>query len=300
MAIVQALMVADIRLAADVLRPVYDETAGADGYVSLEVRPALAGDTEATLAEARHLFATAGRPNVLIKVPATPAGIPAIRTLIGEGININITLMFSLAHYEAVAGAYLAGLEHLVAGGGDPSRVASVASFFVSRVDTMVDKQLEALGGPARELLGKIAIANSKLTYARFKELFGGERWQRLAARGARVQRPLWASTSTKNPGYPDTLYVDNLIGPHTVNTLPQETYDAFLDHGVVAPTLEQGLDEARAQIARLAELGISLDQVTEQLQVDGVAAFDKSFQSLLATIGDKREKLVGEYTRIQ
>lgn len=291
--LVRALMVADIQMAADVLRPVYDQTAGADGYVSLEVNPALAADTETTMAEARRLFAAANRPNVFIKVPATPAGIPAIRALIAEGMNINITLMFSLAHYEAVTEAYLAGLERLVANGGDPGRVASVASFFVSRVDTKVDKRLEAMGGGAgRELLGKIAIANSKVTYARFKEIFSGERWQRLAARGARIQRPLWASTSTKNPHYPDTLYVDSLIGPMTVNTMPQETYDAFMDHGRPVLTVEQGLDEAHAHLARLAELGIDLDEVTEELQVEGVAAFAKSFESLTDSVRQKSQTM--------
>jgi len=288
----ERLALDDIRAACEVLRPVFDRTGGADGFVSFEVAPSLAHDTRATVAEARRLWQAIGRPNAMIKVPATPAGIPAIRTLIGEGINVNITLMFSLDHYEAVTGAYLAGLEHLVARGGDPSRVASVASFFVSRVDTLVDKKLEALGDAGRELLGTIAIANSKVTYARFKEIFGGERWRRLAARGARIQRPLWASTSTKNPSYPDTMYVDSLIGPLTVNTLPQETYDAFLDHGVVALTVEQGLDEARARLARLAELGIDLDAVTEQLQVDGVASFARSFESLLGSVEGKKEKM--------
>lgn len=286
----EALALEDIGRAADMLRPVYDQTEGQDGYVSLEVDPHLAHDTRRTISEARRLFHTLGRPNVLIKVPATPAGIPAIETLIGEGININITLIFSLQQYEAVVGAYLAGLEKLAAENGDLSRVASVASFFVSRVDTAVDKLLEARGNT--DLLGKTAIANSKVVYARFKELFDGERWERLAARGARVQRPLWASTSTKNPNYPDTLYVDNLIGPHTVNTMPPQTLEATLDHGRVALTIEVGLDEARAQLAALAEVGIDLDEVTQQLQDDGVAAFAKSFDSLMEAIAQKREQL--------
>ena len=206
------------------------------------------------------------RPNVMIKVPATPAGIPAIETLIGEGINVNVTLMFSLAHYDAVAEAYIAGLEKLAAAGGDLSRVASVASFFVSRVDTAVDRALEALESNRQPPDGKIAIANAKVAYARFREVFSGERWERLAAQGARVQRPLWASTGTKNPLYPDTLYVDALIGPDTVNTVPPATLNAFLDHGTVALTLERGLEEARDQLARLADLGVDLEAITQRI----------------------------------
>jgi len=219
--IYESLVLDDIGRAADLLRSVYDRTGGADGYVSLEVDPNLAHDTERTIAEARRLFAALGRPNVMIKVPATPAGAPAIETLIGEGVNVNVTLVFSLAHYEAVAGAYIAGLEKLAASGGNVSWVASVASFFVSRVDSAVDQALEEVG--ETDLQGKIAVANSKVAYARFREIFGGERWERLAGQGARVQRVLWASTGTKNPLYPDTLYVDRLIGPDTVNTLPPD-----------------------------------------------------------------------------
>jgi transaldolase/glucose-6-phosphate isomerase len=289
--IYEALVLDDIRRAADLLRPVYDQTDGADGYVSLEVSPTLAHDTKGTVVEARRFFAALDRPNVMIKVPATPAGIPAIEILIGEGINVNVTLMFSLAHYEAVAEAYIAGLEKLAADGGDLSKVASVASFFVSRVDTAVDRALEAIGTPqAVALQGKIAIANAKVAYARFKEVFSGQRWERLAAQGARVQRPLWASTSAKNPLYPDTLYVDGLIGPDTVNTVPPATLNAFRDHGTVALTLEAGLEEARAQ---LAQLGADLDAITQKLQDDGVAAFAKSFESLMATIAEKREQLL-------
>ncbi len=293
--IYQTLTVADIRLAADLLRPVYDRTEAADGYVSLEVSPKLAYDTAGTIAEAQRLFALVDRPNLMIKVPATPAGILAVEALIAAGINVNVTLIFSLDHYTAAADAYIAGLERLSAAGGDLRRVSSVASFFVSRVDTLVDQLLESLspealasvsGPPTQNLFGKVAVANSKLAYVRFKHLFAGKRWERLAAQGARVQRPLWASTSTKNPNYPDTIYVDNLIGSHTVNTLPQATYDAALDHGLVALTLEAGLDEARAQLARLAELGIDLDAVTAKLQTDGVAAFAHSFDSLLESIG--------------
>jgi transaldolase/glucose-6-phosphate isomerase len=300
--IYEALALEDIRHAADLLRPAYDQTGGADGYVSLEVSPALAYDTKGTIAEARRLFAVLDRPNVMVKVPATPAGILAIKTLIGEGVNVNVTLMFSLAHYEAVAEAYIAGLEKLANDGGDPStgsgrgvsQVASVASFFVSRVDTAVDLALEAIGtSEALALQGKIAIANAKATYARFRERFSSERWERLAAQGARVQRPLWASTSTKTPLYPDTLYVDSLIGPDTVNTVPPATLNAFRDHGTVALALEAGLDEARAQLARLTELGVDMDFITQKLQDDGVAKFAKSFEALMASIAEKRELLL-------
>jgi len=286
----EALAIEDIRRAADLLRPVYKETGGVDGYVSLEVSPTLAHDTESTIAEARRLFLTLDRPNVMIKVPATPAGIPAIETLIGEGINVNVTLMFSLAHYDAVAEAYIAGLEKLAAAGKDLSKVASVASFFVSRVDTAVDRALEALGN--EDLLGKIAIANAKAAYARFKETFSGPRWERLAARGGRVQRPLWASTGTKNPLYSDTLYMDALIGPDTVNTVPPATLSAFMDHGTVAPTLEEGVAEVREQLAQLAGLGIDLPAITQKLQDEGVASFADAFQSLMASIAEKRERL--------
>jgi transaldolase/glucose-6-phosphate isomerase len=301
--IYEALALDDIVRAADVMRSVYEQTNGADGYVSLEVSPTLAHDTEGTVAEARRLFAALDRPNILIKVPATSAGIPAIETLIGEGINVNVTLIFSLAQYEAVAQAYLAGLEKLDASGGDVSKVASVASFFVSRVDTAVDRQLDELirsgSGNLQSLQGKIAIANAKAAYARFRQLFSGERWEKLAAQGARVQRPLWASTGTKNPLYPDTLYVDSLIGPDTVNTVPPATLRAFLDHGTVAPTLEAGLAEARAHLARLAELGVDLDAITQKLQDDGVDAFAKSFETLMAGIAEKREKLLAGWEHL-
>ncbi len=289
--IYEALVLEDIRQTADLLRPVYERSKGADGYVSLEVSPELAHDTAGTIADVRHLFAALDRPNVMIKVPATPAGIPAIETLIGEGININVTLMFSLAQYEAVANAYIAGLEKLAEAGGDVSQVASVASFFVSRVDTAVDRALQEIG--EAELQGKIAIANAKVVYARFQEMFSGDSWERLAAMGARVQRVLWASTSTKNPLYPDTLYVDSLIGPHTVNTLPPATLQAFLDHGRVSPTLEANLEEARAHLDRLADLGLDLDFITQKLLDDGVAAFAKSFEALMASISEKCERLL-------
>jgi transaldolase/glucose-6-phosphate isomerase len=300
--IYEALALEDIQRTADLLRPVYERTQGADGYVSLEVSPKLAHDTERTIAEARRLFSALGRPNVMIKVPATPAGIPAIETLIGEGININVTLMFSLVHYDVVAEAYIAGLEVLSASGGNLSKVSSVASFFVSRVDTAVDRQLDELAGSgqssSRSLQGKIAIASAKAAYARFHETFRGERWERLVDQGARVQRPLWASTSTKNPMYPDTMYVDALIGAETVNTVPPATLTAFEDHGTVALTLEADMDEARDQLARLAALGLDLDAITQKLQDDGVAAFAKSFESLMDSIADKRQRLLAEWQR--
>lgn len=290
--IYERMAVSDIQQAADVLRPVYDRTNGLDGYVSLEVSPDLARQTQATIDEARRLFAAVNRPNVMIKVPATAEGIPAIRTLIGEGININVTLMFSLEQYDEVAEAYLEGLEKLATQGGDLSKVASVASFFVSRVDVMVDEMLEKLQTPeAAALKGKIGIANAKMAYQRFSETFKGERWERLAARGARVQRVLWASTSTKDPSLPDTIYVDNLIGPHTINTLPPETLIAFQDHGTLAVTVTAELDEARDQLDRLAELGINLDQVTRRLLEEGIVKFQKPFKSMMESIAAKAKR---------
>jgi transaldolase / glucose-6-phosphate isomerase len=285
--IYEALAVQDIKEATDVLRPVYDESNGQDGYVSLEVSPTLARETEGTINEARRLYAAVDRPNLFIKVPATPAGVPAIQTLIGEGISVNVTLIFSIAQYEAIAEAYIAGLEKLAAEGKDLSKVASVASFFVSRVDGKLDPLLEST-----DLQGKIAIANARLAYARFQELFSGERWEKLAAKGAQVQRPLWASTSTKNPDYLDTLYVDTLIGPDTVNTMPPETLDATLDHATVARTVDQNVEEARRQIKRLKEHNIDLDQVTAELQDEGVGKFAQSFESLMAGIKDKRDRI--------
>ncbi len=291
-AIYEALAIEDISRAADMLRPVYDRTGGVDGYVSLEVSPLLAHDTDRTIADARRLFKTLARPNIMIKVPATPEGIPAVEQLISEGINVNVTLIFSLTQYVDVAEAYVAGLEELAAAGGDLSKVASVASFFVSRVDTKLDKRLADLGNTA--LQGKIAIANSKVVYARFKEIFSGRQWDILAERGARVQRPLWASTSTKNPAYPDTIYVDNLIGKDTVNTVPPQTVDAILDHAKVEAALEEGLNEAVAQLKALATLGIDLEQATQELQDEGVESFAKSFESLMASVEAKRAQLMG------
>jgi transaldolase / glucose-6-phosphate isomerase len=288
----EQIAIQDIQTAADVLRPVYDQTSGADGYVSLEVSPHLARDTQATIAEAKRLKASVDRPNLMIKVPATPEGIPAIEELIAGGINVNITLMFSMAHYEAVAHAYIKGLERCA----DPAKVASVASFFVSRVDTMVDRELERIGtSEAKSCLGKTAVANSKVVYQRFREIFHGEGFVALRQRGAHVQRPLWASTGTKNPNYSDVLYVENLIGPETVNTLPVETLNAFRDHGrVSAATVREGLDEAGNALAQLKELGIDLNAIAEKLQDDGVAAFATSFDSLLSTLDKKRSSLSG------
>jgi transaldolase len=287
-AIYESLATEDVGRAADMLRPVYDATDGVDGYVSLEVSPTLAHDTAGTIADARRLFAALDRPNIMIKVPATPAGIPAIRQLISEGINVNVTLIFSLESHDAVMEAYISGLE---ANEGDLSRVASVASFFVSRVDTAVDNLLQARGSTT--LQGEIAIANAKAAYKRFQEIFAGPRWAALVEKGARVQRPLWASTGTKNPAYPDTFYVDELIGPYTVNTIPPATLTAFNDHGTVAETLTAGVDEALAQLAQLAEAGVDLTAVTQKLQDDGVAAFAKSFESLLASVAQKQQALV-------
>ena len=292
--IYEALVFADIQAACDLFAPLYAASKRRDGYVSLEVSPLLADDTAGTVAEAERLFAAVDRPNLMIKVPATAAGIPAVRELIGRGINVNITLMFNMAHYEAVAQAYLAGLQSWVDNGGDPARVASVASFFVSRVDTAVDEALQAIGtSAALALQGKAAIANAKLVYQRFLEIFHGEPFAALAAAGAARQRLLWASTSTKNPAYPDTMYIDELIGPETVNTMPPNTIDAFRAHGVVADKLLVGVDEAAQQFADLARLGIDLDAITEQLQVDGVASFAAAFAALMNTIQSKQQQLL-------
>ena len=287
----EPLAIEDIQMAADVLRPVYDATHGDDGYVSLEVSPHLARDTGATIQEAKRLRAAVERPNIMIKVPATPAGIPAIEQLIADGINVNITLMFSMAHYEAVARAYVNGLERCAR----PAEVASVASFFVSRVDTMVDKALENIGSDeAKALMGKIAIANSKIVYRRFLEIFHGEGFVSLRQRGARVQRPLWASTGTKNPAYSDVLYVENLIGAETVNTLPPDTINSFRDHGRAAgATVKENLKEAEDALARLSSLGVDLDAITEKLQQDGVASFAASFDQLMAALDKKRQVML-------
>ena len=286
----EELAVAEIRMAADVLRPVYEAEDGADGFVSLEVSPHLARDTDGTLAEARRLWRRVDRPNLMIKIPATDEGIPAIEEALAEGIHVNVTLMFSLADYEAVAGAFLRG----AARAAEPSRTASVASFFVSRVDSKVDGRLEAIGtDQARSLLGTIAIANSMLAYRRFREIFHGEPFAALRARGARPQRVLWASTSTKNPAYRDVLYVEELIGSETVNTLPPGTLTAFRDHGTVRRSLEEGMAGADESLRRLAAVGVDLDAATAELQREGVEKFAQPFDRLVATLEAKREALV-------
>lgn len=304
MTLYERLAIDDIQRAADVLRPDYEVTKRADGYVSLEVSPYLAMNTEATIVEARRLANAVGRDNVMIKVPATKPGLPAIRQLIGEGININITLLFSQQVYEEIANAYLAGLEQFVGQGGDPSRVASVASFFVSRIDTAVDKLIneqlhqtddakkrEALSG----LRGKVAIANAKLAYQRYKRLFSGARWERLKARGARVQRLLWASTGTKNPAYSDVLYVEELIGPNTINTMPLATINAFRDHGRARRSLEENIDEAERVMATLSRCGISIDTITAKLTEEGIRLFSDAFDKLLGAVARKRTALLGD-----
>ncbi|HIM55870.1 MAG TPA: transaldolase [Candidatus Latescibacteria bacterium] len=297
--IYEAIAIQDIQWAADVLLPVYEESEGRDGFISLEVSPRLADDTAATVEEALRLAGEVGRRNLMIKVPGTTAGVPAVEQLIAEGLNINITLLFSRKNYVEVAAAYVAGLETLAARGGQLSSVASVASFFVSRIDAMVEDRIQtrlAEGGTARDrvalrsLLGKVAIANAKLAYAHYREFTSEDRWQRLAARGARPQRLLWASTSTKNPAYRDVLYVEELIGPDTVNTLPQATLESFRDHGLVRPSLLEGVDECRDVMDGLEELGISMEEVTDQLQKDAVRLFVEPFDSLLQAIEDQCE----------
>ena len=279
------LTVEDIQMATDVFRPVYDASGGMDGLVSLEPDPELAYDTDKTLAEVRRLWRLVNRPNLMVKVPATPPGIPAIEQLFAEGININITLMFSMAHYEAVSRAYLNG----VARCSNPQQISSVASFFVSRVDTYVDRELEKLGtAEALSLRGKAAVANSKLVYNRFKEVFAGDEFARQRGRGARIQRVLWGSTSTKNPDYSNVKYVEELMGPDTVNTLPTETLDLFLNHGRVRDTLNEGITEAEQVLKDLKKVGVDLDAITEQLQVDGVKAFRDSFDQLLVALEEK------------
>ncbi len=285
----ERIAVHDIQRACDILLGVYEESGGTDGFVSLEVSPRLARDTERTVDEARRLWGEVDRANLLIKVPATREGIPAIETLIAEGISVNVTLMFSMDHYEAVSAAYLRGL----ARAGQPERLASVASFFVSRVDTAVDKALDAVGGEeALALRGRVAIVNAKMAYRRFRELFHGKAFQPLREKGAHPQRPLWASTSAKNPAYRDVLYVEELIGPDTVNTMPPETLEAFRDHGRARASVEEGMERAEADLGRLAALGIDLRAITEQLQEEGVKAFSDSYDRLLETIAERRKAL--------
>jgi transaldolase / glucose-6-phosphate isomerase len=300
----ERLAIEDIRNAADVLRPVYETTNRGDGYVSLEVSPYLAMDTEATIAEARRLWSTVGRDNLMIKVPATEAGLPAIRRLIGEGINVNITLLFSQQVYEEVVEAYLAGLEDLLAGGGDPAKTASVASFFVSRIDVSVDRLIEERlrrTDDARErtdltaLRGKVAVANAKLAYQRYQRRFAGTRWEKLKASGARVQRLLWASTGTKNPDYSDVLYVDALIGADTVNTMPLTAMDAFRDHGNARSSLTENVGEAAKIMETLGRCGISIEAVTQKLREEGVQLFAEAFDKLFGAIARKRATLLGD-----
>ncbi|MBX6333505.1 MAG: transaldolase [Gemmatimonadaceae bacterium] len=290
----------DVRAACDIFRGVFEETRGGDGYVSIEVSPGAANDTDATITEARRLWAMVGRPNVMIKVPGTSAGARAVRRLIAEGINVNVTLLFSVDAYATIIDAYLSGLEDRLKAGHPINSIASVASFFVSRVDTEVDKRIDALlpsvspdvAERLRALHGRAAIANAKLAYALFRERFAGPRWSALAAKGARLQRPLWASTSTKNPAYRDVMYVEALIGPDTVNTMPPATLEAFRDHGRVARTVDTNLDAERAVIAELEQHGISLASVTDKLLVDGLASFQKSFDTLIARLTEKTRTL--------
>jgi transaldolase len=284
------LVIDDVEHALALLRPIYDESAGGDGFVSIEVAPGLANDTEGTIASARELHGRIAKPNLLVKIPGTAAGIPAIRQMIGEGRSINVTLIFSLERYAEVIEAYLSGLE---ACDGDLSRIHSVASFFVSRVDTEVDRRLQEIGtDDALALRGKAAIAQAKLAYELFTNRFRGERWGALCDQGARVQRPLWASTSTKNPAYPDTMYVDNLIGPDTVNTMPDATIDAFERRGTVACTVNRDLDQAHQVMDDLAGVGVDMADVGRTLEEEGVASFAKSFDELMSTLASKAAEL--------
>lgn len=298
-AIFEALAVEDIRDAADVLRPIYDATNAQDGYVSMEVAPDLAYDTKGTIEEARRLFKAIDRPNVMIKVPATEPGIAAIRQLIHDGLNINVTLIFALDRYAAVKEAFIAGLEDRLAAGKPVNGIASVASFFVSRVDTAADERLEKLAEQdaaqveaAQSLMGKAAVANAKLAYRQFQKVFNDKRWLALEDAGAQVQRPLWASTSTKNPEYPELLYVETLMGPHTVNTMPPKTLETFRESGKVARTVDKDVNEAENNLARLEELGLSLAEITDHLEKDGVKKFADSFDELMEGIAERRKEL--------
>ncbi|MFA4903723.1 MAG: transaldolase [Desulfobaccales bacterium] len=299
--IYQTVTVADVGQGADVFRSVYDRVDGKDGFVSLEVNPHLAHDTQGTIAEARRLWQALNRPNVLIKVPATKEGLPAIQELISEGINVNVTLLFGLPRYQEVAEAYISGMEARVAQGQPTNRLASVASFFLSRIDVLLDPQLEkiaAAGGAkatgAKDLVGQIAIASAKIAYTLYQEIFGSERFKKLAAQGARPQRLLWASTSTKNPAYPDLKYVEPLIGEETVNTLPLETLEAYRDHGNPASRLTEEVPRSASFLQRLPELGLDLNQATQQLEDEGVDKFNKPFDSLMKTLEAKRQKALG------
>ncbi len=291
-----ALVIDDINHALRILRPVFDSSNGGDGYVSVEVAPSLAHDTDGTIRAARSLHARIDQPNLLVKIPATAEGIPAIQKMISEGRSINITLIFSISRYDQVIEAYISGLEEYAASGAtDLSSVASVGSFFVSRVDTEVDRRIEAAAGGSADLLalrGRAAVAQARQAYRLFTQRFSGDRWEALAAKGAHVQRPLWASTSTKNPAYPDLAYVDTLIGPDTVNTLPDETISAFLDHGTVARTIDTDLADADGVMAALADAGIDMEDVGGTLEAEGVASFSKSFDELIQALTDKANTL--------
>jgi transaldolase len=305
-ALFESIAVEDIQMACDRLRAVFDRTRGLDGRVSIEVSPGVAHDTAASIDEARRLHRSVARPNLYVKIPATAAGLPAITEMIAGGVSINVTLIFSLARYAQVMDAYLAGLERRAAAGQPLADIFSVASFFVSRVDSKVDKAIDAAiaarpaGDPARAELersrGRAAIANARLAYVRFREVFGSSRFQALKSRGANLQRPLWASTSTKNPNYPDTLYVDELIGADTVNTMPPQTLAAYNDHGRLEVTIDHDVDGARALFSRLPALGIPIDRLIDELEAEGVAAFEKSYQSLLETLETKRREMAAAH----
>jgi transaldolase len=289
-----ALAEQDIKDACELFAPVWERSAGRDGYVSLEVDPRLAYDTLQTFREAINLHETVKRPNLLVKIPATKPGLAAIEDVVAKGHSINVTLIFSLRRYAEVAESYLRGIERLVAGGGDPSTVTSVASFFVSRIDTEADRRLDELGpaGPVQELKGKLAIANARLAYRHYLQAFSGPRWDYLLGKGAKPQRVLWASTSTKNPAYPDTLYVDELIGPDTVNTMPEETIEAYQDHGNPQSRLESGLQDAERIFAELERVGVDYDDLTDTLEREGVEKFSDSFDQLLQALRAKQESL--------
>ena len=289
----EAVAVRDIQSACDLLRPTYEDANGTDGFVSLEVNPHLARDTRGTVQEAARLWEAVDRPNVMIKIPGTQEGVPAIRECLTRGININITLLFSLNAYDDVMEAHLAAMEERLEKGHAAAPVASVASFFLSRIDVMVDKMLDKMDNPkAKELRGEAAVASAKLAYQQWKERYGGERWEALAERGARVQKPLWASTSTKDDSYSDVKYVEPLIGPQTINTLPDETVDAFRDHGKVATTVEDGVDQAKKVMSGLKDLGIDIDEVTDKLVEEGIEKFNKPFDSLLDSLKEKSKAL--------
>lgn len=304
--IFESVAIKDIQDACDLFRPIYDSSNGADGFVSIEVSPGAARDADLTRREAKHLWEAVNRPNVMIKIPGTAEGVAVIKEMLALGININITLLFSIANYEQVALAYIEALEERLAAGKPVDKVASVASFFVSRVDSAVDKELdarieaasdEATKAKLRGLKGKAAVANAKLAYVRFQELFNSDRFAPLRAAGAKVQRPLWASTSVKNPEYRDVLYVEELIGPETVNTMPRPTITAFLDHGVVARTVDKDIPAARQVMADLAEAGIDLDAITARLEEEGIASFTTSYEALLAGVEAKRSQLAAAVT---